>query len=120
MKKINLYIYDLDTNIFGQVILNATFERQTRRTGLNTEYELYFAVDPDNKKRTQIAEKSENVFYDKQNHRLTLWLYDNDISKAKKLFGNYILNFVNRKIDEYTAILKDLTNTKEYALKLLD
>lgn len=120
MKKISLYIYNLDTNTLGQVMLNATFERQSRRVGLNDEHELYFAIDSNTKTRIQIAEKSETIFYDKKNHRLNVWLYDPNLFKAKSLIGNYILETISSKIDEYSAVLDDLNKSKAKALELIE
>jgi hypothetical protein len=120
MKSIKaLYIYSKDTGNLSQ-ILDCQFSRILFGSNMNRPNWHYYAEIPIKKFRTEIAEKSEEIFEDTDKRTLTVWLHEIDKDKAIEIIGNYILDRVGTEIKTHKSFINRLLKDQSNAEKLLE
>lgn len=118
-RKIVLYVYDTDTreiNTHFDMIL----ERQIIDMESRNERERVYAVNLSAKRRYEISDKSDTVFYDHDSHTYRIWYDEPDIDRAIYAIGNYILNSIGSDILDIENLLTKKQEEELAAINLLE
>ena len=114
-----VYIYDKDLGTLKQV-LGCRYDRMIFAQYTPNEKVHYYAENPAQRVRIEIAEKSEEVFEDRYKNSLVVWLHELNRDKAIEIIGNYILDQVGSEIRTHESFIRRLQKDRAKAYRLLE